>query len=114
MTIAREKILLDNFFQGDLEKFDFNQCVRTGGQQPLYFSEERILNPSKTDYIAVKKFIRSIIDNTLAKYGEGSSFVVYNALLMVLAAMELCIDDAKMEEWEADPALQLLNKTERK
>lgn len=114
MTIAKAKILLDNFFQNKLEKFDFNQCFRTGCDKPKYFSETEILKPSKEDYIMVRKFIRTIADNTLAKYGEGSSFVVYNALLMVLAAMELCIDDAKMEEWQADPALQFLNQIEGK
>ena len=106
--IKEAENLLNSFF-GDVEKFDFNDSERTGSKIPLYLSKNRILKPSKNDYIMVRKWIRTITDNTMAKYGQGNSFVVYNALLMVLAVMELCIDDAKMEDWQADPILQFLN-----
>jgi hypothetical protein len=100
--------MLDGFF-GNVETFDFNRSKETEAANPFFFSEARILQPSKKDYIFAKKWIRQLSDDTLAKYGEGRSFTTYNALLVIIAAMELCIDDVKMEEWQSDPVLQFLN-----
>jgi len=109
----KAKSLLDNFFGLDqFEKYDFNEAERTKAPMPRYFKLKDILNPSPSTYILFRKWIRVITEGTLAKYGEGSSFKLYNSLLMVLAALELNITDSKIEVWEGKyPILAMLNDT---
>lgn len=103
------KNLLNSFFQDGVEKYDFNEAERTGAS-PFFLQESRILKPSKKDYLLIRKWLHRIKESSVAQYGEGKQFFLYNALLIVLAAMELCVDDSRMESWEADPFLQFLNK----
>lgn len=92
------------------EAHDFNESERTKCDRKFLFKETDILNPSKSTYITVRRWIKAIKENTLAAYGEGSSVTRYNCLLMVLAAIELCVTDTQMELWESDPTVQLLNR----
>lgn len=101
--------LLKSYF-GDVEKYDFNDSQRTGAKNSFFLTVKDIIYPSIGLYITIRKWIKIMSDSTDV-YGdnEGSS-LRYNSLLTVWAAMELCISDKKMEEWEGrSPILTILN-----
>lgn len=103
-------ILLESFFgkeedDGGLEKYDFNDSLRSKGT-PFFASKKRILNPSKNDYIFWRKWRRALSD---AGLHHEPNFIKWNVIQIVIMAMELVIDPVKMEEWEGEPILQYLN-----
>ena len=110
---SKAEFILTSYFGKDFFEYDLNDSKRTNGK-PFVIKKEDILNPTKDSYLAIRKIIWAIKENRPdMQYGTGDSFLRYNSILMILAAMTECIPSSLMEEWEGLPEFAFLNNLEK-